>query len=125
MQVVNLGPITTGIKDAAFNPSTYFNNLSLPPINVGQNTNEAIQSFFETVTDNKTSAQILASAVIFTSASQNTNPMVVLSEFQRMPPGELNQYLTVFLNLNRVGTSLLGLNNNLKTSNPIARTILV
>ena len=125
MQVVNLGPITTGIKDAAFNPSTYFNNLSLPPINVGQNINEAIQSFFETVADNKTSAQILASAVIFTSASQNTNPMTILTEFQRMPPGELNQYLTVFLNLNRIGTSLLGLNNNLKTSNPIARTILV
>ena len=125
MQVVNLGPITTGIKDTSFNPSAYFNNLSLPPINVAQNTNEAIQSFFETVADNKTAAQILASAVIFTSTSQNTNPMTILAEFQRMPPGELNQYLTVFLNLNRVGTSLLGLNNNLKTSNPIARTILV
>ena len=125
MQVVNLGPITTGIKDTSFNPAAYFNNLSLPPINVAQNTNEAIQSFFETVADNKTSAQILASAVIFTSASQNTNPMTILTEFQRIPRGELNQYLVVFLNLNRVGTSLLGLNNNLKTSNPIARTILV
>lgn len=125
MQVVNLGPITTGVKDITFNPANYFNNLSLPPINVGQDIDEAIQSFFETVADNKTSAQILASAVIFTSASQNTNPMIILTEFQKMPRGELNQYLTVFLNLNRIGTSLLGLNNNLNTANPIARTILV
>jgi hypothetical protein len=125
MQVVNLGPITTGVEDSTFNPSRYFNNLSLPPINVSQDISETIQTFFETVADNKTAAQILASAVIFTSASQNTNPMVILNEFQKMPRGELNQYLTVFLNLNRVGTSLLGLNNNLNTSNPVARTILV
>jgi hypothetical protein len=51
--------------------------------------------------------------------------MTILTEFQKMPRGELNQYLTVFLNLNRVGTSLLGQNNNLNTANPIARTILV
>jgi len=125
MQVVNLGPITTGVKDIAFNPSRYFNNLSLPPINVSQDISEAIQSFFETIADNKEAAQILASAVIFTSASQNTNPMIILTEFQKMPRGELSQYLTVFLNLNRIGTSLLGLNNNLGMSNPVARTILV
>lgn len=125
MQVVNLGPISTGMTDVGFNPNRYFNNLSLPPINVSQDAGDAIQSFFESIADNKTSAQILASAVIFTSASQGTNPMVVLSEFQRLAPGELNQYLTVFLNLNRVGTSLLGLNNAINVSNPVARTILV
>ena len=38
--------------------------------------------------------------------------------------GELDAYLTVFLNLNRVGTSLLGLSNSPRTGKYIQRTIL-
>lgn len=37
---------------------------------------------------------------------------------------ELDAYLTMLLNLNRVGTSLLGLNNSPRTSKYIQRTIL-
>lgn len=37
---------------------------------------------------------------------------------------ELNAYLTMFLNLNRVGTSLLGINNSPPVSKYVARTIL-
>lgn len=38
--------------------------------------------------------------------------------------GELDAYLTMFLNLNRVGTSLLGLSNSPQTSSYIQRAIL-
>lgn len=37
---------------------------------------------------------------------------------------ELNAYLTMFLNLNRVGTSLLGINNTPPVSKYVSRTIL-
>jgi hypothetical protein len=37
---------------------------------------------------------------------------------------ELDAYLTVFLNLNRVGTSLLGLSNSPQTNRYVKRTIL-
>jgi hypothetical protein len=37
---------------------------------------------------------------------------------------EVDAYLTMFLNFNRVGTSLLGLSNSPQTSKYISRTIL-
>lgn len=123
---INLAPIETGINGVEFDPNVYFNNLSFPPIEVATNVSHAVQSFFENFTDNKRSAEILASAVIFTSSAQGINPMETLDEFINLPPGELNEYLTTFLNFNRVGTSLLGLINTQRASNQfIKRTILV
>lgn len=123
---INLAPIDTGFEGVNFDPNAYFNNLSLPPIEVGVNVSHAVQSFFETFTDNKQSAEILASAVIFTSSAQGIDPMQTLDEFMNLPRGELNDYLVTFLNFNRVGTSVLGLINTLRSSNQfIKRAILV
>lgn len=123
---INLDPIDTGIKGTEFNPNRYFNNLSLPPIEVSTNVSHAVQSFFESYTQNKRSAEILASAVIFTSSSQGIDPMETLQEFFQLPPGQLNDFLVTFLNFNRIGTSLLGTINNFKTSNQfVKRAILV
>jgi hypothetical protein len=124
-EVINLGPIETSNARATGNPNQYFNNLALPPINVSQDIDDAVQAFFQRITGNKSSAQVLASAVIFTAAGQGLNPMATIAEFQRVPPGELNDYLVVFLNLNRFGTSILGINNQPFINQFVKRTLLV
>lgn len=122
----NVQPIDTGSRSAGFDPGTYFNNLSFAPLEISTNVSHAVQSFFEKYTDNKRSAEILASSVIFTSASQGVDPMQTLDEFLKLPPGDLNEFLVTFLNFNRVGTSLLGLTNTTRPLNKvIQRTILV
>ncbi len=122
----NVQPIDTGSRSAGFDPGTYFNNLSFAPLEISTNVSHAVQSFFEKYTDNKRSAEILASSVIFTSASQGVDPMQTLDEFLKLPPGDLNEFLVTFLNFNRVGTSLLGLPNTTRPLNKvIQRTILV
>jgi hypothetical protein len=123
---INLAPIDTGTKGTNFDPNAYFNNLSFSPLDVGVNVSHAVQSFFEKITDNKKSAEILASAVIFTSASQGIDPMQTLDEFMKLPPGDLNDFLVTFLNFNRIGTSLLGLINTSRPGNQfVKRAILL
>ena len=103
--------------------TTYFNNFYLPEISTSQNIDDAIIGYFEKVTDTKQAARALASSVILTSLSQNLNPMEVLQKFAAMPANQLNDYLTMFLNLNRIGTSYLGINNAPKTSKYVERLI--
>jgi hypothetical protein len=103
---------------------TYFNNYFTKNYSVSSNANDAIVSYFETVTNNAKSAQAVAAAVIYTSVSREIDPMTVLEKFKRLPPGELNGYLTAFLNLNRVPTSLLGVTNQPTVGKYIERCIL-
>ena len=55
---------------------------------------------------------------------ESKNPITILDEFRKLNKNELNAYLTMFLNLNRVGTSLLGLSNSPQLNKYIARSIL-
>ena len=118
-QSSNLNQASTTATDAP----AYFNNFSLPAINVSQNIDDAIIGYFEQVSDNKESARGLAAAVIMTAVSQGVNPMDTLEKFKEMEPGQLSSYLTMFLNLNRVGTSYLGIKNGPRTNKYIARLI--
>ena len=103
----------------------YFNNFFNQTFSVSQNVDDAIIGYFEKVTNgNKEAARIIASAVIFTSLAQKIDPMATLKNFTTLSDGELNAYLTMFLNLNRVGTSYLGISNQPITSKYVARTIL-
>jgi len=102
----------------------YFNNFFDVPVEVSSNIDTAVLSYFETITDNKESARALASAVIYTSVKQGTNPMETLKEFQKLPRGELDAYTAMFLNLSRIGTSFLGITNQPVINNYITRTIL-
>jgi hypothetical protein len=124
-QVINIDAIGSGPGTPGFNPDSYFNNLSLPPINVSQDVDDAVEGFFEQVTGNRESARVLASAVIYTSVSQGINPMSTIKEFSSLTRGDLNQYLVTFLNLNRVGTSVLGLNAQPFTNQFVRRSILL
>lgn len=105
--------------------TTYFNNFFSPTFTVSPDVDAAIVSYFESVTDNRQSANILASAVMYTARTRGLNPMEVLNEFTKLPKGEVTSYLTMFLNLQRVGTSLLGLTTTPITSKYVARTILL
>ena len=124
-QVINIDAIGNGITSAGFNPDSYFNNLSLPPINVSQDVDDAVRGFFEQLTGNKQSAAVLASAIVYTSVSQGINPMSTVQDFAQLTRGELNQYLVTFLNLNRVGTSVLGLNAQPFTNQFVRRSIIL
>ena len=102
----------------------FFNNTSLPPISVSQNVDDAIIAYFQQIADNKDAAKAMASAVILTSVSQGIDPMETLQEFMKMNKAQLSSYITMFLNLNRVGTSYLGINNSPTVNKYVARTIL-
>lgn len=106
------------------NPNKYFNNYFGPTFKVSPNVDAAVLSYFEEVCDNKAAAELLASAVMYTSYTQKINPMQTLTEFTKLPKGELNNYLTMFLNLQRVGTSYLGISNQPITNKYINRAIL-
>ena len=102
----------------------YFNNFFTPNYTVSQNTNDAILSFFEQQTGNLASAKLLAQAVINTAQSQRVEPLTLLDEFQKLPQGQINAILALYLNSSRVNTSLLGLKNTPPTSSYVSRTII-
>jgi hypothetical protein len=104
--------------------TNYFNNYYTPKIEISENINDAILSFFEQQTGNKESAKLLVQAVVDTAQAQREDPMVVLTTFQKMPPGELNAFLVLYLNLSRVNTSYLGVRNQ-GTSNPYVTRLIV
>ena len=115
---VNLNALDT--RDA----DKYFNNFfEIPPV-VSSNIDAAIVAYFEKITNNKQSARSLASAVIYTSKKQGIDPMSTLDEFKKVPEGNLSAYVALFLNLERVGTSFLGLSNQVKLNKYIERAIL-
>ena len=119
----NLSAPSYTVNDSS-STEQFFNNYYTKNYSVSANADDAILSYFEGITDTKESATALAAAVIYTALSQGIDPMSVLSQFTTMPKGELNTYLTVFLNLNRVGSSLLGLSNQPSTNKYVDRAIL-
>lgn len=115
----------TNLNSSGTNSTTrYFNNYFIPSYTVSQNTNDSILSYFEEQTGNVESAKLLAQAVIDTAQSQRADPLEVLAEFQKLPQGQLNTVLALYLNTGRVNTSLLGIKNTPKTSSYVSRTII-
>ena len=107
------------------NPTTdYFNNFFSPEYTISQNVDDAIIGYFQTITGNRDSGITLAASVIYTAQTQDIDPMSIIDEFRKLKPNELNAYLTMFLNLNRASTSLLGLSNSPQTNKYITRAIL-
>ena len=106
------------------NTTEFFDNFFKQTESVSENTHDAIIGYFQTVTGNKESGTALAAAVLYTAQSQGIRPMEIIDEFRKLSPGDLNSYLTMFLNINRVGTSLLGLSNSPQTSKYVVRAVL-
>ena len=106
------------------NTEEFFNNFFTKQYEISPDANDAVVTFFEHVTDNKESAQALSAAVIYTCLSQDIDPMSILQEFSSLSQGELDAYLAMFLNLNRIPSSLLGVTNTPVTNKYVARTFL-
>lgn len=104
--------------------TTYFNNFFNPEYRISQNIDDTIIGYFQTITGNRDSGTALAASVLYTAQTQGIDPMAIIDEFRKLKPNELNAYLTMFLNLNRVSTSLLGLSNSPQLNKYIARAIL-
>ena len=119
----NLDSIAQPFNDN-ISANTYFNNYFVPNAKVSPNVDTAIISYFEEIAYNTAAARALASAVIYTSQAQGIDPMVTLKEFTQLPKGELNTYLVMFLNMQRKGTSYLGLTNQPSTNPYVNRTIV-
>jgi hypothetical protein len=103
----------------------YFNNFFVVPTTVSTNQNDAIVGYFQQYCGgNRTAADALASAVIYTSLAQRIDPMSVLEQFIKLPKAQVDNYLAMFLNLNRKGTSFLGINNQPIVNKYIRRSIL-
>ena len=119
----NLG--TIDINNNTTNVGTYFNNFFNNYGTVSPDQNAALISYFEQYTGgNRFAAQALAGAVVYTALAQGMNPMSVLQQFASLPQGQLDSYLAMFLNLNRIGTSFLGINNQPITNKYVKRSIL-
>lgn len=117
----NLSSVTESTIDKT---TTFFNNFFGPSFAISQNIDDSVIGFFEKITQNKESAKILASAVIYTCLSRNIDVMETLAKFSTMTEGELNSYVTMFLNLNRAGTSYLGINNYPRISKYVQRMLI-
>jgi len=116
----------SNLNSSGSNETTrYFNNFYTPNYTVSQNTNDAILSYFEQQTGSMESAKLLAQAVIDSAQAQRLDPTAVLNEFQKMPLGELNAVLSLYLNSSRVNTSLLGIKSIPQPNKLVTRTIRV
>jgi hypothetical protein len=121
-EYTNIGAAYTGTQA---DTTGFFNNFGSPTYAVSENVNDAILGYFESVTGNPQSAAVLASAVIYTSLQNGANPMNIIADFQKLEGNQLTLYLTTFLNLSRVGTSYLAVNNLRHVNQYIQRSILV
>ena len=112
------------IGNTTNNTKKFFNNVFNPEIGISQNINDAISSYFQQYTSNIESAKILTQVVISTAQAQNLDPMQVLDDFKRLDKNQLDAYLSLFLNSNRVPTSLLGVKVPPVTNQYVTRTII-
>ena len=120
LQNINSVDLNTDVT----NVKNYFNNFFTEFSTISADKNSAILGYFEKYTGgNKLAAQSLASAVIYTSLAQRVDPMDTLTQFTKLPLGEVNAYIAMFLNLNRIGTSYLGINTDPQVNKYVSRTI--
>jgi len=104
--------------------SAYFNNFFVKTAPISVQANDAIVSYFQEQTGSIEAAKVLVQAVLNTASQQGDDPLKVLDEFRKMPIGELNAFLAMYLNASRVNTSLLGIRQPPQTNKYVARTIL-
>jgi hypothetical protein len=118
----NLGAVN--LNNLSGDGSKFFNNFFNQTISISTAKDDAVVSYFERICDNKESALALSSAVVYTARVQNIDVMVVLDEFKKLSTEQLGPYISYFLNLSRVGTSLIGVQNTPIKNKYVARTII-
>jgi len=124
MTVYNPGQPTNIQTTPSSKQKPYFNNFFVKADAISVQANDAIVSFFEEQTGNREAAKLLVQAVLNTATQQGDDPLQVLDEFRKMPLGELNAFLAMYLNASRVNTSLLGVRQLPPANKYVARSIL-
>lgn len=115
----------TNLNTTGYTKTTgYFNNYFLQPLEISQEVNDAILSYFEQQTGDLESAKILVQSVIETAQLQREEPLQVLNKFMKLPQGDLNVLMALYLNNSRVNTSFLGVKTNPQSNQFITRTII-
>jgi hypothetical protein len=115
----------TNLNTSGYTKTTsYFNNYFQLPLEIDQNINDSILSYFEQQTGNKESAKILVQSVIETAKQQREDPLQTLNRFMQLPMGDLNVILALYLNNSRVNTSFLGVKTPTQTNTYVTRTII-
>lgn len=102
---------------------TALTNIYKPSYNISQSLNGSIVSFFENITGERDSAEILASSVISSAIEKKINPVKLLDRLRNLTVQEQKYYLNYYLNTNRVGTSLLGSKKNAQVNKFVERSI--
>lgn len=121
---MNSNNLPANSTDATSVTVDFFNNYFKPQYSLASNIDDATIAFFERITNNKEAARLMASSVVYTSLATNIDPLETLAKFASLSEEDLLAYTTLFLNLNRVGTSYLGINTTPKVSKYVQRSIL-
>ena len=79
--------VNTNVVNLSQNKSTpadrYFSNYFVTPSTISSDVNDAVISYFQTLTNgNSQSATILASTVVYTAMAQGIDPMTIVQQFQ-------------------------------------------
>lgn len=104
-------------------PEQALTNVYTPTFNISQSLNGSIISFFENITGDRASAEILASSIIATAYNKKINPVRLLDKLRNLTVQEQKKYLNYYLNTSRVGTSLLGSKKNAQVNKFVERSI--
>jgi hypothetical protein len=102
----------------------YFNNVYKNRSAISPAISSSIISWFQEQTGSRETATLLARTLINTAESIGEDPRKILQEFTKLPSGELNSYLALFLNSGRVPTSLLGIKNQPTPTDLVSRTLI-
>ena len=115
----------TNLNSSGYTKTTaYFNNYFLPPLDISQEVNDTILGYFEQQTGNIESAKILVQTVIETAQQQREDPLQVLDKFMKLPMGDLNIILALYLNNSRINTSYLGVKTTPQEDTYVTRTVI-
>lgn len=118
------GNLPPSVASAGDKTTSYFDVFFKNNVNTSSNINDAFIGYFQQVTGDKDAGVTVAGSVLYVALNSGLEPMALLDEFRKLSPGELNAYLTTILNVNRVGTSLLGITNTPQPNQYLTRTIL-
>jgi hypothetical protein len=118
---MNPGNLDTNSADKTAN---YFNNVYNSHEGISPAISSSVISWFQEQTGSRETATLLARTLFSTAESLGEDPRVILSNFQKLGPGELTSVLALYLNTGRIPTSLLGVNSSSPQASLITRTLV-
>ena len=75
----------TNLNSSGYTKTTgFFNNYFQQPLDISQEINDSILSYFEQQTGNRESAKILVQTVIETAKIQREDPLQILNQFMKL-----------------------------------------